>query len=233
MSALALGLAVQIKLQYAFLFVALWWMGRWRTCLGACAASAGGVLAGWVVLGADHYRAYLSYVFSLPSYLASWTANLSLRGIMHRLVLGFGGEAWMADGCWLLAVGILLIGVAWCVPRSKAAAPSVLGWVWGLGLVAMVFISPLTEEHHLVMLLFPLAVLLLNEPYGRWEPLDWWLLVVSVLLVGSLYSLEQFPIFHRGALSLMMGGKLVGAWCLGWLLQRRIRDDGCVDRVTA
>jgi hypothetical protein len=87
----------------------------------------------------------------------------------------------------------------------------------------MAVISPLTEEHHLVTLLFPLALLLLNEPHGCWEPLDWWLLVMSVLLLGSLYSLEQFPAFHRGVLSVMMGGKLLGAGCLGWMLQRRIR----------
>lgn len=221
--ALMLGIAVQVKLQYAFLFVVLWWIGRWRTCAGACATAAGIALAGWIVLGTDHYLAYFSYLSSLPPYLAAWTANLSLRGTIHRLIGGLGGEAGLADGLWLLAVGVLLIAVARGVPRSKAAVPAVLGWVWGLGLVVMAFISPLTEEHHLVTLLFPLALLLLNEPTGHWEPLDWWLLIGSVLLLGSLYSLEQFPVFHRGAGSIMMTGKLLGAGCLGWALHRRIQ----------
>jgi hypothetical protein len=123
-------------------------------------------------------------------------------------------------------VGILLIVIARNVPRSSPAAPSALGWEWGLGLVVMTFISPLTEEHHMVTLLFPLALLLLKGPEGQWGPLDWWLLIGSVLLLGSLYSLEQFPVFHRGGWSILMTGKLLGAGCLGWMLLRRIRYSG-------
>jgi hypothetical protein len=222
-AALALGIAVQVKLQYAFFFVVLWWMGRRRACAGACVAAACGVLVGWSVLGAEHYHAYFSYLSSLPSYLASWTANLSLRGMMHRLVLGIGGTAGGADGLWLLSAGTVLVVIALTVPRSSARVPSASARVWGLGLVAMVFISPLTEEHHFVTLLFPLLWLVLDEQDGRWELLDWWLIVASVLLMGSLYSLAQFPEFHRGVPSLLMEGKLLGAGCLGWTLQRRLR----------
>jgi hypothetical protein len=99
----------------------------------------------------------------------------------------------------------------------------------------MVCISPLTEEHHLVVLLFPLALLLLKEPQGHWEPLDWGLLIGSVLLLGSLYSLEQFPVFHQGLWSIGMMGKLLGVGCLGWALQRRIQFSAAIpgtNRVT-
>ena len=235
MVAVMVGIAVQIKVQYAFVLVVLWWMGwRWA-CAGACVAVAGGTALGWMMLGTDHYRAYLSYLASPPPYLAAWTANLSLRGMAHRLVGGLGGETWVAESLWLAAVIGVLVAVARSVPRSAASIPATRDWVWGLGLVVMVCISPLTEEHHLVVLLFPLALLLLKEPQGHWEPLDWWLLIGSVLLLGSLYSLEQFPVFHQGLWSIGMMGKLLGVGCLGWALQRRIQFSAAIpgtNRVT-
>ena len=234
MVAVMLGIAVQIKVQYAFVLVVLWWMGCRRACAGACAAVAGGTALGWMLLGADHYRAYVSYLASPPPYLAAWTANLSLRGTVHRLV-GEGGGTWIAESIWLAAVMGILIAVARSVPRSVASIPAARDWVWGLGLAVMVGISPLMEEHHLVVLLFPLMLLLLKEPQGHWTKLDWGLLIGSVLLLGSLYSLEQFPVFHRGLWSILMAGKLLGVGCLGWALQRRIRFSAAIpgaDRVT-
>ena len=221
--AVMLGIAVHVKVQYAFAILVLWWMGWHRGWVGACLVAAGGTAIGWMMLGAEHYRAYLSYVAFPPSYLAAWTANLSLRGMAHRLIEGLGGMAGVAEGLWIAAVIGVLIVAARAVPRSVASAPEARDWVWGLGVVVMVCISPLTEEHHLVILLFPLALLLLSGPRGRWEPLDWGLLMMSILLLGSLYSLEQFPVFHRGLWSIGMMGKLLGAGCLGWALQRRIR----------
>ncbi len=234
MVAVLLGIAVHIKVQYAFVLIVLWWMGSHRACATACVAVAGGAALGWILLGADHYRAYVSYLASPPSYLAAWTANLSLRGILHRWI-GESGGTGVAESLWLAAVLGILIVVARSAPRSAASIPAARDWVWGLGLVVIALISPLTEEHHLVVLLFPLMLLLLKEPQGRWTQLDWGLLIGSVLLIGSLYSLEQFPGFHRGLWSVMIAGKLLGVGCLGWALQRRIGASATIpgtDRIT-
>ncbi|MGH7378503.1 MAG: hypothetical protein ACREKK_13945, partial [Candidatus Methylomirabilales bacterium] len=96
-------------------------------------------------------------------------------------------------------------------------------WAWGLGLTAVPLLSPVTEEHHLVVLLLPLMLLLLAEPWGRMGPRDQILLVGSALLLGSRYSLEQFPAFHQGALSLLATGKILGVAGLAWALVRRLR----------
>jgi len=93
-----------------------------------------------------------------------------------------------------------------------------------LVVTAIPLLSPLTEEHHLVVLLLPLALILL----ARWEmallSAESYLLLGSVLLLGSRYSLERFPVFHEGILSLLATGKLVGALCLAWLLMRVLRE---------
>jgi len=83
-------------------------------------------------------------------------------------------------------------------------------------------LSPLTEEHHLVLLLLPLTLLILSEPASN--PADLILLVLAVLLLGSRYSFEQFSALHAGWPSLLMTAKLLGIAILTWLLIRRLRQ---------
>ena len=79
------------------------------------------------------------------------------------------------------------------------------------------------EEHHLVVLLLPLTILLLGAPDKLIRQKEWIILLVSVLLLGSRYSLEQFPTFHHGAFSLLATGKLLGVFGLAWVLISRLR----------
>jgi len=52
------------------------------------------------------------------------------------------------------------------------------------------------------------------------------LLVASTLLLGSRYSLDRFPTFHTGVLSLLAAGKILGVGGLAWVLIRRLRASG-------
>lgn len=84
-------------------------------------------------------------------------------------------------------------------------------------------LSPLTEEHHLVVLLQPLMLLLLCDFEAFTTSKDLGLLVGSIVLLAGRYSLEQFPSFHQGVLSLFTTGKLVGVAGLTWILICRLR----------
>ena len=74
------------------------------------------------------------------------------------------------------------------------------------------------------MLLFPLTLVLMS----RWDrellSVESALLLGSVILLGSRYSLDRFPLFHQGVPSLFATGKLLGAVCLAWLLTRLISN---------
>jgi len=91
-------------------------------------------------------------------------------------------------------------------------------------LTVLWLLSPFMLEHHLVVLLLPLILLLLTEPASPPSPWEQALLVATILLLVSRYSLDRFPIFQHGILSLLAAGKLLGVAGLAWVLGRRLRE---------
>jgi len=224
-SAVAVAVIVHVKIQYALLLPLLWWIGYRQVSFRALALAALGLGVGVLALGLAHHIEYVRYVTSLPDYLAAWTANISPRGTVHRLLAASGDVRMLADGL-TLALDALVLGVCMrAIPRTSTPDSSTLDWAWGLGLCAILLLSPLTEEHHLVVLLLPLMLLLLSDSIERMRARDLVVLVAAILLLGSRYSLEQFPAFHQGALSLLAAGKLVGVIGLMWVLLTRLRRE--------
>jgi hypothetical protein len=213
-----------VKVQYALILPALWWMKQRRILRTALCFIAIGLAVSLAVLGPDHHVAYIRYLFYPPDYLRTWTANLSPGAVFHRLLSPHGEARLLADGLTLAVDGILVVIVAQAIPRGVRPDSSAFDWAWALVVTAIPLVSPLTEEHHLTVLLLPLALLLL----ARWDmPLlsaESGLMLASVLLLGSRYSLERFPVFHAGIPSLLAGGKLAGTLCLAWLLTRVLRE---------
>jgi hypothetical protein len=213
-----------VKVQYALILPALWWMRQRRILGAALLFIAIGFAVSLAVLGPAHHTAYVRYLLYPPDYLRTWTANLSPWAIFHRLLSPHGEARLLADGLTLAVDAILVVIVARAIPRGVRPDSPVFDWAWALVVTAIPLVSPLTEEHHLTVLLLPLALLLL----ARWDmPLlsaESGLLLASVLLLGSRYSLERFPVFHAGIPSLLAGGKLVGALCLAWLLTRVLKQ---------
>jgi hypothetical protein len=182
-----------------------------------------GLVAGILFLGSAQHLAFLRHLASNPAYLYDWTANLSLRATSHRLLVGLPHASLLADGLTLALALTLLVVFGRSIPRSVPADSRSLDWSWGLGVTAVLLLTPLMSEHHLVVLLFPLCLLLRSEPDAplpRWDQI---LLVTGVLLLASRYSLERFPAFHAGALSLLTTGKLLGVAVLAWILVQRLK----------
>jgi hypothetical protein len=217
--------AFHIKVQYGLLLPLLWWMGHRTESLRAAVLAGLGVGVSLIVLGPAHHQEYLRYIAAMPAYLLTWTANLSPRATFHRLFDAASLSPVVADSLWLvLSVGILI----WCmriIPHPLPAGSPAVDWAWGLGLCVILLLSPLTEEHHLVILLLPVVLLVLND-VAPLRSKDVAVLVVSILLLGSQYSLERFPVFHHGVLSLLMTGKLLGVVGLTLVLAARLRDRG-------
>jgi len=222
-TAAAVAVAFHSKVQCGLLLPLLWWMGRRTESLGAAVLAGLGVGVSLIVLGPAHHQEYLRYVVAMPDYLLTWTANLSPRATFHRLFDASSLSPFAADSLWLvMGVGILI----WCmrtIPSSLPTRSPAVDWAWGLGLCVMLLLSPLTEEHHLVVLLLPLTLLVVDRTDPPLRPRDVAMLVASILLLGSRYSFERFPAFHQGILTLLMTGKLLGVVGLTWVLAGRLR----------
>jgi N-acetylglucosaminyl-diphospho-decaprenol L-rhamnosyltransferase len=221
MAALAAGAAVHVKPQFGLMIVLLWWVGQRAVAARAAAVVASGGVAGVAWLGWQHHADYLRYVTSMPRYLHAWGDNISPHGILHRVLDGSLGSR-AVEGLALALTVVVVVTVARALPRAVEPASPVFDWAWGLGLTAILLVSPLTEEHHLVILLLPLALLLL-----RAEGLSGSagaVLVVSVVLLAARYSLARAPSLYAGPAAVLLTGKIVGVAGLAYVLARRLRE---------
>jgi hypothetical protein len=215
-AAASVALCPIIKVQYALLLPLLWWMGQRRVLGRALCLIGAGLAIGVALLGPAHHLEYLKYLFGPPEYLSAWTANLSPRATLARVLGDFGASWRLLDILTLSIDGAILAACGRAIPRTLPPASPSLDWSWALGVTAIPLLSPLTEEHHLVVLLFPLALLLLARPEANASATNGCVLLASVLLLGSRYSLERFPVFHQGIPSLLATGKLLGVAGLAW-----------------
>lgn len=221
-AAAAVGLMFHVKVQFGLLLPLLWWMGYPLVCARALLIAGAGVGVGLLFLGPEQYLTYVHYIFTLPDHAPAWTRNFSPRATFHRLLGSLSGGPVLAD-CLVLALdAALLLVFARAIPRSIPPGSTGPDWSWGLGLVAVVLLSPFTEEHHFVVLLFPFTLLLLCDAFATMPLKEQAVSVGSILLLGSRYSLEQFSAVHQGVLSLLATGKLLGVAGLAWVLVKRL-----------
>jgi hypothetical protein len=222
-ASIAVAATPLIKIQYLFLFPFLWWTGR--SLVAARALLLWGIAhgIGLSLLGQAHYLSYLQYLLSPPEYLHAWTANLSLRATLYRLCIDASYGAVLANGLTVILALALLVGLARATSHPTSPDSTAADWTWGLGLTVLWLLSPFMLEHHLVVLLLPLSLLLLTESDSSPSWRQQAVLVATILLLASRYSLERFPIFQNGVLSLLATGKLLGVAGLAWLLVRRLQ----------
>lgn len=218
----ALATTLHIKVQFALLILLLWRSGLRAVALRTILLWGIGVGIGLLVLGSDHYLEYIRHLWGTSVQYGGWTANHSLYALLHR-VFGVTPEGQLLAAGLTLGLGaLILVLLARVIPRALPVGSCTTDWVWGLGLCTVLILSPLTEEHHLVVLLLPLALLLFAASEGTMSVTEQTVFVGSILLLATPYSLDRFPIFHHGALSLFTSGKLLGVAGLAWVLIGRL-----------
>jgi hypothetical protein len=220
LAAVALGLAVHVKPQFGLAIVALAWIGQRGIAYRAAAVAAAGVVVGAMTVGPTAYLDWARHVLAMPTYLHAWTLNMAPHAALHRLLDGVLG-ARAVEPLTLGASGAILAGIAYALRGRPAPGTPAFDRAFGLAVAGVPLVAPIAEEHHLVVLLLPLALLVLAADV---TPRASVALLTAAVLIGARYSLERVPALHTGVPSLLLTGKLAGVALLARLLVPRARE---------
>ena len=219
-TALPLSLAVMLKLPFAALIPYLWWLGTPGTAALTLALGAGWCALASVLFGTawiGDYWAFLS-VGSAP--LHAWPRNLSPHAVLHRLTGVLEPNVWVDALAIALAVAIIA-AVLVSTRDARADADGRLGG-WMLALAALPLASPLAEENHFVVELIPL-LFVLARAFDFRTTAERVMVLTTILLLASRYSLEGFAALSTGMPALAQTGKIVGVAVLTVLTARLVR----------
>jgi len=182
----------------ALLAVYLLLRGRWRACLGV--AATGIALLTWTLLALGweaHWR-YLSGVVPAQRFWFGATSNVSLTGVVTRLLsenpftTPVAAAPVIAPASIALAAAALLAATACAVWRLPADWESEsLGF--GLAVTAMLLVSPINGNGNLILAIIPLTAAAARVQ-ADWPRGLRWLLIASLLLALPVEFGELAPV---------------------------------------
>lgn len=184
-----LGAATAIKLFPAFLFLYFALRRQWRAVAGGAITFVGLTLVTAAILGPDVYQAY--YRDGLPQgalYRGAWH-NMSLPALWAKLfdpgkrlpvvlIQPLTESPTLAVAGAAASVVVVVVLLAWLITRARSRADCDLAF--GLSVVGVLVVSPVTWEHYCMLL--PLPLLLLWQRVADFEP-------ARLLFVAALFAL--------------------------------------------
>ena len=224
---LCLALAAAIKLTPLLLIAYLAWVGRRRAASWAMAFLAGFALVSVAVAGWANHVLYLTGFMPSLSRGAATYANQSLNGFFNRLltdqsmsVFDFSSEPTSVRFLTRGAAALMLVA-AFLITRARKSGMGderrvTLGY--GLVVLTMLLVSPISWEHHYVLALVPLA-LMIGEVAVRGSRIALGALTCAYLAMAlDIFPLirRELPFGSRPAMSYLLYGGL-----LLWLLTAR------------
>lgn len=229
------AIAAAIKLTPAVLVIWMLAARRWRAAAWSAAASVALLAISVAGAGWSNHVAFVSDFLPVLSRGAATFANQSLEGFLARLGLDVSMNVFefVDEPLWLRAAGriggaALLIVSLWVAGRSARRGES-CGPGIGLVVLASLLASPISWEHHFVLALVPLAVLIVSfgrAPFAGAIPF----LLVSgyVLLATNAYDfIRRYLPYAAGRLAIsyaFYGAVLL--WMALVMSERRARRPG-------
>jgi hypothetical protein len=166
-----LATATAIKLFPGFLFVFFLVRRRWRALAGGALTLIVLALATAAVLGGDIFAVYIREILAGVGDFRSGWGNVSLPGVWFKLfdpvtdrmrVEPLWRDAALARTGSFVCGAIVTAVVAWFALSANSRSEE--DRAFGLTIVAMLLVSPLTWEHYLPLLLLPLALAWIDLP---------------------------------------------------------------------
>jgi hypothetical protein len=185
-----LGLATAIKLFPAFLLLYYAARGRWRVVITGTAAFLAATLLTASVLGMDAYIMYYRDVMPKMADFRGWWINASFAGLFNKLFDGSSGHTTPLVYSPMLAKAVaglcisIVCGILWVAARRTRTSRE-QDLTFGLAVVTLLLIAPLTWDHYFLLLLAPLAVLWKDlRRLGNWQ----WLFFIALVLFWLPYK---------------------------------------------
>src|SRR5207247_1389231 len=120
----------------------------------------GGLAAGVAAVGPGAHVDWVRHALAMPASLHAWSLNVAPHAALHRLLDG-GLGARAVEPVALATSLAILAAVAYAARGRPAPGTPAFDWAFGLAVAAVPLVAPFSEEHHLVVLLLPLALLVL------------------------------------------------------------------------
>ena len=161
LAGIVVALATCLKLYPGLLFVYL--LVRHRRAFAAACVAAGAL--GLLTLLACGWSSVVEYRASINAVVveyATFATNISLLGVLARLVVGAGGPVALAQGFAALIAVVTVGFTAWLVTSRSTVSKRQSGsgdLEYALFVALMPILSPIAWHHYLTILLLPLAVL--------------------------------------------------------------------------
>jgi len=176
LAGLLIGLAAGVKLYPGFLVLYFLALRSWRGVSGAILAFVILVLSAGLVFGFDVFPAFVTEAMPAIADYRSDPPNLSLFGLASKLfnpgthieTAPLLSAPWLAvalAGLSFLLVTVLFLRAAESVRKRPDVVDTDM--LFGLGIVAMLLLSPATWPHSQCLLLVPIAVLLARARPNR------------------------------------------------------------------
>jgi hypothetical protein len=238
-----LGVATMIKLIPAFLFFYFICTNKWKSFLSGLIVIALGCLITFVLVGREDCFYYLSHVIPESSAMSSGWDNASVAGWWHKLfapgvingrTVALADSPSLARAGFLLSALFVILTCFWATWTSCHITEH--DSIYGLSIIAMLLVSPVSWDHYFMLLLLPMVLVGLNlprKPIFRWS----FFICSAVLWIGpdwywyaiigtrSPYVVAATPFQTLTALSFQCYA-LICLFILAVLIALRRRDAG-------
>jgi len=207
-SALALSLAVHLKISPIILVLAFLLARQWRWLTWFLVITF--AITGLTIL-TNGYDCYISSFQNLATLLnaqASSYRDNSIDSFVRTSLFYFGlGSLLSRPLILVLKLGVLVISlrIMWCAVRMRLfcreeTVPAVVLNSFIVLILLMMMLSPLVWAHHLVLIIFPFLVMLKRLS----RPLDWMLYLAAWALIFVIPVFDFYPFSYKNLFAVVL-----------------------------
>lgn len=205
----AVGIATAVKLVPGLLLVYFLTQRRWTALVSGVAAFLSITVATFPFFGVSAYQDFVLVVQPAVAHFRSGWINYSLAGFWEKLFLGstfhpgmihrveplvfapLVGRAGLALSC------LTVLGVLYYRGRARPASAEEQDRLFGLYMVAMLLLSPVSWNHTFLLLVLPVLILV-KQGVSLWGQA---FLLVGVALLYPNYHQIFWELYGKGATS--------------------------------